>query len=357
MKILITAPSLNPKKNVSGVSTVVRTIINYNKQHNYFHYLLGSPDEQLSKLDWFLQLLKQLFLFPIVVRKQKIDMVHQNLPFNPKGLVRESVINFWCRILNVPVFLHVHGGVLLMNGTSSRFYLYLSKKIFQYSKVVVVLSEIEKEALATKYNYTESMVLMNSVDVSKFISIKKERKTEKQTILFLGRIHESKGVDDIIEAFNILKRKLSFRFILCGDGPLRELFVSNCSEILGSDFEYRGVVSGKEKLIAIADSDFYLLPSRYGEGLPMALLETMAAGLVPIVTDDASMKFVVNHFENGVRVNKNDPDDIVSKIKNILSDSRMYDFLSENAKKTIADNYDIKQYIEKLNKLYSKINN
>lgn len=353
MKILITAPSLNPDKNVSGVSTVANTIIKFNKHHNYFHYLLGRPDEKQAKINRLFQLLKQILLFPIVVRKQKIDLVHQNLPFDPKGLIRESIINFWCWVLNVPVFLHIHGGVFLMNGTSNRFYLYLSRRIFKRSKVVV-LSELEKEALAMKYGYAESHVLMNSVDVSQFDSIKKEGETVKPTILFLGRIHESKGVHDIIDAFRILKKEINFRFILCGDGPLRELFVKECSAILEADFEYRGVVSGVEKLNVIAASDYFLLPSRYGEGLPMALLESMAAGLVPVVTDDASMKFVVKHNENGIRVAKRDHLDLYEKLKDIFSNQALYYQLSKNAKRTVSENYDIKNYIVQLNEIYKK---
>ncbi len=355
MNILITAPSLNPEKNVSGVSTVAGTIIKYNHAHHYFHYLLGRPDEQLTQLNWFIQLIKQVLLFPVKVRKQKIDLVHQNLPFDPKGLLRESVINFWCWVLNVPVFLHVHGGVFLMNGTSSRFYLYLSRKIFKHSKVVVVLSELEKEALTVKYGYAASLVLMNSVDVSQFDSIKKTGEiTVKPTILFLGRIHESKGVHDIIDAFRILNKEINFRFILCGDGPLREMFVEECSAILGSDFEYRGVVSGIEKLNVIAASDYFLLPSRYGEGLPMALLESMAAGLVPVVTDDASMKFVVKHNENGIRVDKRDYQDLYEKLKAVFTNQELYDQLSENAKRTVSEHYDIKNYIVRLNEIYKK---
>lgn len=353
MNILITAPSLNPDKNVSGVSSVANTIIYYNKQHKYFHYLLGRPDEKLTKLTWLLQLVKQIVLFPIVLRKQKIDLVHQNLPFDPKGLMRESIINYWCWLLKTPVFLHVHGGVFLMNGTSNKFYLYLSKKIFQHSKVVVVLSELEKEAVATKYNYTESFVLMNSVDVLQFDSIKKGNVvTIKPTILFLGRIHESKGVNDIIEAFRVLKKEIDFRFILCGDGPLRELFASECSEILGADFEYRGVVSGNDKLKVIEESDFFLLPSRYGEGLPMALLETMAAGLVPVVTDDASMKFVVQHNVTGIRVEKNNPLDIYLKLKQIIQNRELYALISKKASQTISEQYNIDNYVIQLNEIY-----
>ncbi len=353
MKILITAPNLNPKQNVSGVSTVARTIIDYNKEHAYYHYLLGRPDRPLSKINWFIQLVKQILFFPFALKKQKIDMVHQNLPFNPKGLIREAVINIWCYLFRVPVFLHVHGGIFLMNPPENILYRFLAKQLFKHSKVVVVLSELEKEAIVKFYNYRNTFVLMNSIDSSQFSALSQNKDDALPVLLFIGRIHESKGIEDIIAAFRLLKMELDFRFILCGDGPLRSYCIEECRKILGDDFEYRGVVSGNDKLKAIADSDYFLLPSRYGEGLPMALLETMAAGVVPVVTDDASMKFVVQDKVNGIRVNKHDSLNIRNQLMNVFADSDLYNTLSGNAKKTLSDNYDIKTYIVKLNHMYN----
>lgn len=64
MNILITAPSLNPNENVSGVSTMVNNIISHNKSHTYFHYLLGKSDRKQNKIKWLVKLIKQLVVFP-----------------------------------------------------------------------------------------------------------------------------------------------------------------------------------------------------------------------------------------------------------------------------------------------------
>nr|WP_315170117.1 glycosyltransferase family 4 protein [uncultured Flavobacterium sp.] len=353
MNILITAPSLNPSRNVSGVSTVVQTIIEYNKEHLYYHYLLGSPDKKISKIVWVSQLIKQLVYFPFAIRKKNIELVHQNLPFNPKGLIREYLINLWCRILSVPVVVHVHGGVFLMDGTSNYFYKFLSKSLFKYAKQVIVLSDLEKDALNNNYQYSTSTVLCNSIDTNIYKSVSRHLISSKPVLLFLGRINNSKGIEDIIESFVLLKKQKTFRFLLCGAGPNQEELITACEKLLGKDFEYRGVVSGDAKINIIKESDFFLLPSRYGEGLPMALLETMAAGVVPVVTDDASMKFVVQNEVNGIRVNKKDPKDLFEKLNSILSNPLLYEILSIKASRTIQKQYGISNYVIKLNKIYN----
>jgi len=353
MNILITAPSLDPAQNVSGISTVVQTIIQYNIQHCYYHYLLGRPDQKLNRLIRLKHLVLQLILFPLFLKKNKIELIHQNLPLDPKGVLREYLINLWCRLLGIPVVLHVHGGVFLMNGTTKRFFKLLSKSLFRKSKLVVVLSDIEKKALKDHYQYFNAIVLCNSINVSLYQTRNKQLPDIKPTLLFLGRIHESKGIDDIIDAFRLLKKKMDFRFILCGAGPLKDHFISECHQILGTDFEYRGIVSGNAKIILIQEADIFLLPSRYGEGLPMALLETMAAGVVPVTTDDASMKYVVQHYINGIRVEKKNPQDLYEKLKCILLAPELYELLSNQASQTIARHYDINNYVIQLNKIYN----
>jgi glycosyltransferase involved in cell wall biosynthesis len=356
MNILITAPNLNPSKNVSGIATVVITIMEYNRQHRYFHYLLGRPDGTVSKIKWFTQLSKQLLGFPRFVKCHKIELVHQNLPFDPKGLVREYIINFWCRLLGLPVVLHVHGGEFLMNGTQNPVYRHIAKSLFKHSKKVVVLSEIERQALQNLYNYASATVLVNSIDTAKYRAVNKTFDQSKPSLLFLGRITESKGIEDIVNAFVLLKKEMDFRFILCGTGPLEEYFTTKCEEILGKDFEFRGVVSGEEKINVITVSDFFILPSRYGEGLPMALLETMAAGVVPVVTDDASMKYVVQNEINGMQVEKQNPYHLYEQLKKIMQDKELYTKLSLNAANTIVAQYDISNYVIHLNDIYSKAN-
>jgi glycosyltransferase involved in cell wall biosynthesis len=352
MRIIITAPSLNNNVNVGGISTVVKTIIEHNKQHSYYHYLLGKPDRPMNKMIGIMKLLLQLLKFPFYLMRNKIAIVHQNFPFDPKGLIREFTINLWCRLLNTPVVLHVHGGVMLMNGTRNLVFKMLAKSLFDNSKVVVVLSVLEKDALKKLYHYNSSTVLNNSIDTIPYSNSIKRLSVGKPSILFLGRIHESKGVDDIIVALEKLKKEIDFRFILCGTGPLENYFVNSCKRILDNDFEFKGIVSGANKIEIIKQSDVFLLPSRYGEGLPIALLETMAAGVVPVVTDDASMKFVVQHEVNGIRVNKKDPTDLYEKLKSLLTNHLLFEQLSKNAAKTVAEKYNISNYIIQLNKIY-----
>ncbi|GHU79297.1 hypothetical protein FACS1894145_3140 [Bacteroidia bacterium] len=354
LNILITAPSFNPEKNISGISSIVQMIIKQNDKHNYYHYLLGKPDNK-NALVQILLLLKRLLFFPFALWKNHIDVVHQNFPFDPKGIMREFVINQWCRLLRIPVVLHIHGGAFLMNKTNNKFYLFLTKEIFKNSKAVIVLSSKEKESLSRNYQYPSAFILENCIDVSLFAGLKKERQFPAPTFLFMGRIHETKGLNEMLEAFKLLKADdLDFGFLLCGDGPLRKEIVPQLEALLKDRFKYLGVVSGPDKLDAIRHADYFLLPSWF-EGLPLSLLETMAAGLVPVITNVGSVNFFVKSEENGIFVAKKNFLDLYQKMKKCIQNPGLYETFSMNAKNTIAERCDIKDYIFQLNFIYEVV--
>lgn len=124
------------------------------------------------------------------------------------------------------------------------------------------------------------------------------------------------------------------------------------SELDDSHYKYEGVVSGKSKSDLLKQCNVFLLPSYY-EGLPMSLLESMSYGEVPIITDVGSVSKVVKDGYNGIFVNVNDSDSIVDAVTRLAKDKDLLCSLSANAKETIFDRFNPKQYIDQLNMIYS----
>src|SRR5690606_33068096 len=103
-------------------------------------------------------------------------------------------------------------------------------------------------------------------------------------VLFFGRINESKGLGDIVEACKTLKQQgFRFRFNCYGTGPDKNSFNAAMADAIGDSYYYGGIAAGSDKWSAFGGSDIFLLPSNY-EGLPMAMLEAMAAGCIPVVS-------------------------------------------------------------------------
>ncbi len=106
-------------------------------------------------------------------------------------------------------------------------------------------------------------------------------------LAFVGRLDEpQKRVSRLVELFQkLLLRKCHFEATVAGDGPERERIQHAVRELgpeIGELVEFTGTV-GREAVDAIWKShDVCLLVSSY-EGLPLTLLESMAAGVCPVV--------------------------------------------------------------------------
>jgi glycosyltransferase involved in cell wall biosynthesis len=249
--------------------------------------------------------------------------------------------------------LAIHGGRYLIEEFRSPAVRVLATGMLRRAKVVLVLSELEKTEVDRRWPGLDVRVLPNAVPR---IEIERPPRGSRPVLAFLGRLHESKGLDEIVAAVKILKsRGFVFQFRAYGEGPQRESFVSAMGKILGQDFEYGGVVSGDEKWAALAETDILVLPSRYGEGLPMSVLEAMAAGCVVVAGDIASVSSVIENGVNGFTVIPGDAEDLTDTVARILSDPAKWTAVGERAAATVRERFDIAGYIARLEDIYREV--
>lgn len=102
--------------------------------------------------------------------------------------------------------------------------------------------------------------------------------------LFMGRLHERKGLPALVEAFRLLQRR-DARLVLAGpdEGMRARLQPLRDERIL-----FTGLLTGRARLDALAAADLLALPAR-GEGLPMVALEAMGAGLPLILAPGCNL--------------------------------------------------------------------
>lgn len=107
---------------------------------------------------------------------------------------------------------------------------------------------------------------------------------DERICLFLGRLHPRKGVDILIPAFKQANVPNS-RLVIAGpDEGMR----AQIEPQLNRSIILTGYLDGDERRAALAASDVFALPAT-GEGLSMAALEAMAAGVPPILTPGCNL--------------------------------------------------------------------
>ena len=353
--ILITAPSLNENVNISGISTITRTIISNNSaQHRYFHFRVGKKDGDKKNLKWLLNQVALMPRFFFFIIRNKIDFIHFNTDLTRLSILRDFPMVIAGSILvQDRILLHIHGGHYLMNppARNTLFY-YLISTMLKRAANNIVLSDIEENEIRKNFQRT-STVMPNAVEVDGHIPAGPKEFSGKLQLFFMGRMVRSKGIFLIAEALVGLSAYFhAFDLQLYGTGPDLDEFVRQLSRIKGLSFYNNGIVKGAEKSKVVESSHIFLLPSLYGEGLPIAMLESMASGCVPVVSDDASIGTVVKHGVSGYICTKGSSAALSTNLIRVFEQRDELQQLSKNAQKAIAESCNLQNYIADLNQLY-----
>lgn len=353
MKVIITAPSLNEDENVSGISTLVRNLIG-KRAAKYVYFEAGRKDGEAANARWITRQTSLPLRFFSSLLAEKPDLVHLNTAFIPLAILRDTSLAGVARLAGVPVLLHVHGGPFVAGEIGNSALRFAARKMLRMATAVVVFSRREAESLSERFPGTAAIVLPNAVPIDRALEVERPSGGEK-TFIFFGRLHESKGTRHIIEACRALKDQgFGFKFVCYGAGPEKELFLSSMSAILGDQFSYRGVAKGAEKWKAFSAADIFFLPSR-DEGLPLALLEAMAAGCVPVMSESGAVADVIEDGRNGFLIDAENTTQTVGRLKFLLSEGSVgWSDLRKNARDTVREKFDFAEYIQRLNKIYEQ---
>ncbi|HMJ67973.1 MAG TPA: glycosyltransferase [Cyclobacteriaceae bacterium] len=111
------------------------------------------------------------------------------------------------------------------------------------------------------------------------------KETGSLQYVFIGRLHAKKGILPLVQAWDNAMRDSSARLVICGpdEGEL-----SRINPYLHGNIEYKGLVTGDDKISLLRSSHYFVLPS-YSEGLPSAVLEGMSYGLIPVVSEGCNL--------------------------------------------------------------------
>ncbi len=167
----------------------------------------------------------------------------------------------------------------------------------------VAVSPETKSSLVRQTKVREDQVstVCNAVDVEKFaapVDVRRVRETlglsaESKLLITVATFKEQKGHRYLIEAAKtIVEREPRAHFLLVGDGELREE-VQRQVEQLGLSEHVHFLGSRRDVSDLLAASDIFILPSLF-EGLSVALLEAMAAGVPVVATAVSGTTTVVN---------------------------------------------------------------
>jgi glycosyltransferase involved in cell wall biosynthesis len=335
---------------VSGISTVVGQIIK-NSRFEFVHFAVGRRDGEKLGLRWATKQISLLKDFRCAVGSEKIGLAHLNTSFNPLSILRDFALAKLAARAKKPILLHVHGGKFLAREFENKQLAQIAEQTARLAQVLIVLSDLEREIIEKRWQNLNVAVLPNAVEMP--VASFAPRNNPKPFVLFLGRLHESKGLREIVAACRKLKLAgFDFAFRAFGAGESENRFVAEMTDVLGRDFYFGGVAAGNLKEKEFSQADIFVLPSRYGEGLPLALLEAMAHGCICIATEMASLASVIENNSNGFLIEPQNAAQLAQTLQFLFENRAAWENLRENARRTIAAKFRLNDYIRNLEQIY-----
>ncbi len=198
------------------------------------------------------------------------------------------------------------------------------------------------------------VVIQNGVEFNKYAYPAKPqlKSDEKLIIISMGRLVKQKNYEKMIEAVAKVKG-VSFEYWILGTGPLEEKLKGLVGSLnLQDKVKFLGFRQDIPELLN--KSDVFLLASLW-EGLSLAMVEAMAAGLPVVVSNiPEACEVVCDGSGSGLLVDPQSEEDIAQKLQEILTDKHLREEIGQRARKR-AEDFDMKRIIQEYLNLYASI--
>ena len=226
------------------------------------------------------------------------------------------------------------------------------REIFAMADKVIALSEDWKEFLAEYICDAEKIeVIYNAVKIPEPYG----KDYSNQKMLFLGILGQRKGTYDLIEVLpEIFQNYPDSHVYFGGDGEQKQAEQLCREKGITEHVTFLGWVRGAEKEKLLKECSIYVLPT-YHEGMPMSVLEAMAYGMAVVSTYVGGIPHIITSGENGLLCEAGDKETLKEKLMQLLSNSGLRKMLGSSAKETLLQNFDIKETVGRLLRLYENV--
>ena len=275
------------------------------------------------------------------------------------------IASHYARKNNIPYIVQAHGSVLPFfqkEGLKNLFDKVFGYKILHNASCVFALTEVEKEQyLKMGVDEDKIEIVPLGINLEEYENLPKKGKFRSKfnigdgkLILFIGRLHEIKGLDLLMETFrNIHNEDDSIKLAIVGpdDGYLAKLKEKIKEYSLEGNVIITGPLFNEEKQEALVDSDLFVMPSKY-ESFTTSGLEAMACSKPLVLTKN---NHIHDWVDGNVGIACDDNEDSLGKaIGKLLFDEELSNHYGENGRRLIEKRFNWDMINNQILDIYKK---
>jgi glycosyltransferase involved in cell wall biosynthesis len=188
--------------------------------------------------------------------------------------------------------------------------------------------------------------------------IRNELEIDKDGLLLVtvANNRKVKAIPDLLKAMNLIPKESKISLLVIGS-KMDTFEIKRLRNASGRDRRIHFLGNRKDALNIVAACDIFVLTSIGSESLTKSVIEAMAMGVVPLITDLPGNKPLIDDGINGFIFKKSNPGGLAEKIMYVYQNSNLLKSLAEKAKLKIETDINIKETIRKYADFYMGIIN
>lgn len=292
-----------------------------------------------------------------LVRQEKVNLIHSHLADQN---FYSCLVGQWTGRKTIVTY---HGPIELAQSKQFKGSIKLWYVRKSASVVVVVSDHLGRMLREVGFPGDKIVRIYNGVNTSRFLTSRTGRLRRElgcvdgvRLIGMVGNVCPAKGIDFFIRsAGKVVRTFPQTRFVLVGDiDRTQGELLSSLVRQLGLEDRFFFLGFRKDVPEILSDLDIFVLSS-ISEGLPLAMLEAMAAGKPVVVTRCGGPEEVIEDGRTGLLVPPADPETLAARICGLIANPELAANLGLRARARVLSEFSLEQMIRQYERLYDRL--
>jgi glycosyltransferase involved in cell wall biosynthesis len=360
MRVLMIGPG---KDVVGGITTLVEVLVPVLEKQVDLSYLPTVHNRPMKDSGRFsgqniILAFSQYARFLSVLFRSRPQVIHIH---TSQGIawLKDTFYIIVGKLYGARVVLHIHAADYDdLYGKKGRLVQRYTRWAMGLNDAVISVSDEWKQRLGGIVPAKKVFSFTNCIAVDSFSPYPADRLLDEVRAMFIGSVGSRKGAFDLLEALGRMKSAgCVLPTCIAGyeerEGDLEKARARLQELQLADSCELPGMVRGEKKAELFAKANLFVLPS-YNEGLPMAILEGMSAGMAVVSTPVGGIPEIVRDGYNGFLVQPGDIDALAEKLAVLARDPALCQLMGKRSRE-IVEELDVKSYVVRLIALYNSL--
>jgi len=292
------------------------------------------------------------------IKKQKINIIHTHS--SKAGILGRLAAS----VCGINLVVHTVHGWSFNNYQPAflrYFYIWLERLCARVTKKIIVVSEADRKKGLDKLigkngNYRlikygikkEEFLVSSRSQARRFLGLDENKPAVGMVACFKP---QKSPLDFINLASDLKKENICGKFILVGDGVLRNKILKSIKK-LKLEKTVR-LIGWRNDIASILPAFDIIVLTSLWEGLPICILEAMAAGVAVVATDTGGIAEAIENGQSGYLVRAKDREGLKNRLRELLENSEKRRKFTVLAKKRIeSEEFALKRMIKDTQELY-----